>query len=164
MMKIKQLSVFLENKPGQLSIPCKALADAKVNIVTLARLHGSSGATGKPTIVAYTAEDLDNRANLCARFLAAGGLRPERLAHIAFGYGLFTGGFGLQAFNNYGLSEVLGPGVSGECCRRAGMHLQEDRFLVECLDPDPLEPVPAGAAVKAGNRCLAPSKIQPEPV
>ncbi len=195
----------------------------------LARLHGSSGTTGKPTIVGYTAEDLDNWSNLCARFLVAGGLRPEHLVHIAFGYGLFTGGFGLhygvekvgaavlpvsagntqrqvmlladlqadvlictpsyalniaevavqegldpralrlsfghfggepwtedmrcrieqelglQAFNNYGLSEVLGPGVSGECFRRDGMHIQEDHFLVECLDPDTLEPAPCGA-------------------
>ncbi|MGI6087587.1 MAG: phenylacetate--CoA ligase family protein [Kiritimatiellia bacterium] len=194
----------------------------------LARLHGSSGTTGRLTIVAYTAGDLDNWANLCARFLVAGGLRPEHLVHIAFGYGLFTGGFGLhygvekvgaavlpvsagntqrqvmlladlqaevlictpsyalniaevaaqegidprslhlkfahfggepwtedmrvriereldiQAFNNYGLSEVTGPGVSGECYRRDGMHIQEDHFLVECLDPDTLEPVPLG--------------------
>ncbi|MFN2350356.1 MAG: phenylacetate--CoA ligase family protein, partial [Kiritimatiellia bacterium] len=52
--------------------------------------------------------------------------------------------FGLHAFNNYGLSEVTGPGVSGECCRRNGMHIQEDHFLVECLDPDTLEPVRPG--------------------
>jgi phenylacetate-CoA ligase len=165
---------------------------------------------------------------MCARFLSAGGLRPGQLAHIAFGYGLFTGGFGLhygverigaavvpvasgntrrqvmilrdlkpdvlictpsyalniaevahqegmdgrslglsaghfggepwteemrlriesdlgiQAFNNYGLSEVIGPGVSGECGARAGMHIQEDHFLVECLDPQTLAPVPDG--------------------
>jgi phenylacetate-CoA ligase len=101
---------------------------------------------------------------------------------VAFGYGLFTGGFGLHqgiervgagalslslghfggepwteemraeieaqlgilAFNNYGLSEVVGPGVSGECVLRAGMHVAEDHFLVECLDPETLEPVPDG--------------------
>jgi phenylacetate-CoA ligase len=50
----------------------------------------------------------------------------------------------IQAFNNYGLSEVIGPGVSGECHARAGMHIQEDHFLVECLDPETLEPVPQG--------------------
>jgi phenylacetate-CoA ligase len=50
----------------------------------------------------------------------------------------------LQAFNNYGLSEIIGPGVSGECRLRDGMHLAEDHFLVECLDPDSLEPVPDG--------------------
>ena len=48
----------------------------------------------------------------------------------------------LLAFNNYGLSEVIGPGVSGECAARDGMHIQEDHFLVECVDPDTLEPVP----------------------
>jgi phenylacetate-CoA ligase len=51
---------------------------------------------------------------------------------------------GVMAFNNYGLSEVIGPGVSGECFVREGMHIQEDHFLVECIDPDTLEPVPPG--------------------
>jgi len=194
----------------------------------IARIHGSSGTTGKPTFVAYTAEDRDVWANLCARFLVAGGLRPDHLVHICFGYGLFTGGFGLHygvekvgaavvpvssgntprqimimrdlecdvlvctpsyalniaeaasaagmdprdlplkfahfggepwtedmrqaieaqlgllAFNNYGLSEIIGPGVSGECAARDGMHIQEDHFLVECLNPDTLEPVAEG--------------------
>jgi phenylacetate-CoA ligase len=194
----------------------------------LARVHGSSGTTGRPTFVAYTKRDLETWSGLCARFLTAGGLRPEHLVHIAFGYGLFTGGFGLHygvervgaavvpaaggntprqvmlirdlgaevlvctpsyalhigevareqgfgpgklplkfghfggepwtdemriaierdlgilAFNNYGLSEVIGPGVAGECADRHGMHVQEDHFLVECLDPVTLEPVRDG--------------------
>ena len=194
----------------------------------IARIHGSSGTTGKPTFVAYTEEDRSLWADLCARFLVAGGLRPEHMVHICFGYGLFTGGFGLHygvervgacvvpvssgntrrqmmliqdlqsevlvctpsyalniadvcraegidprslplkyahfggepwtedmrieieeqldllAFNNYGLSEVIGPGVSGECVARCGMHIQEDHFLVECLDPETLEPVADG--------------------
>ena len=194
----------------------------------LARIHGSSGTTGKPTFVGYTAEDVRTWAELCARFLVAGGLRPEHTCQVAFGYGLFTGGFGLHygiervgaaiipaasgntrrqidiihdldpevlictpsyaltiadtarelgidprslslrfghfggepwtedmrlqieeqldilAFNTYGLSEVIGPGVSGECAARTGMHLQEDHFIVECLDPETLEPVPEG--------------------
>ena len=194
----------------------------------LARIHGSSGTTGKPTFVAYTAKDLTLWSDLCARFLVAGGLKSQHTVHVAFGYGLFTGGFGLHygiekvgaaivpaasgntrrqieiiqdlgaevlvctpsyaltiaetarelgidprslplkyahfgaepwteemrqeiesqmgllAFNNYGLSEVIGPGVSGECAMRDGMHLQEDHFLVECLDPDTLEPMPDG--------------------
>ena len=50
----------------------------------------------------------------------------------------------LLAFNNYGLSEVIGPGVSGECYVRDGMHIQEDHFLVECIDPETLEPVQEG--------------------
>ena len=194
----------------------------------IVRIHGSSGTTGKPTFVAYTKEDLDLWSNLCARFLVAGGLRSQHVVHIAFGYGLFTGGFGLHqgvervgaaivpaasgntprqilllqdlsadvlictpsyafniaevareqgldsarlplkfgffggepwttdmrvrieqelgivAFNNYGLSEIIGPGVSGECACQNGMHIQEDHFLVECLDPQTLEPVPMG--------------------
>jgi phenylacetate-CoA ligase len=194
----------------------------------VARIHGSSGTTGRPTLVAYTREDLDTWAGLCARFLVAGGLRPEHLVHVAFGYGLFTGGFGLHqgiekvgagvvpaaggntprqvmliedlgaevlvctpsyalhiaevaraqgkdparlplryghfggepwteemrqaiegelgllAFDNYGLSEVMGPGVAGECPARDGLHVSEDHFLVEVLDPATLEPVPEG--------------------
>jgi phenylacetate-CoA ligase len=53
-------------------------------------------------------------------------------------------GLAIRCFNNYGLSEVLGPGVSGECAWRDGMHIAEDHFLVEVIDPDTLEPVPEG--------------------
>ncbi len=192
------------------------------------RFHGSSGTTGKPTMVAYTRKDLNMWADLCARFLTAGGLKPEHTVQIAFGYGLFTGGFGLHygvervgasvipaaagntpkqvmllmdmqadalvctpsyaltisefiisndiprdalnlktayfggepwtqdmadrieselgitCFNNYGLSEVIGPGVSGECIAKDGMHISEDYFLVECINPQTLEPVEPG--------------------
>ena len=194
----------------------------------VARYHGSSGTTGKPTMVAYTQNDLKTWANLCARFLTGGGLLPEHSVQIAFGYGLFTGGFGLHygvervgasvipaaagntpkqimllldmqvdalvctpsyalnlsefiiqndiprnalnlkyahfggepwtedmrtriedemgiyCFNNYGLSEVIGPGVSGECAARDGMHISEDAFIVECINPETLEPVEPG--------------------
>lgn len=192
------------------------------------RFHGSTGTTGKSTIVAYTQNDLDMWANICARFLVAGGLKSHHTVQVAFGYGLFTGGFGLhygiervgaavipaasgntrrqvmllqdmqadalvctpsyaltiaealqaekidraklalklaflgsepwtesmrvtleeslgiEGSNNYGLSEIIGPGVSGECPERIGMHFQEDHFIVECVDPDTLEPVPEG--------------------
>ena len=192
------------------------------------RYHGSSGTTGKPTMVAYTANDLDLWSDLCARFLISGGVQYNHTVQIAFGYGLFTGGFGLhygvekvgaavvpaasgntkrqimllvdmeadhlvctpsyamtiaeavkaegidiktlnlktaqlggepwtdqmretieqtlgiKAFNNYGLSEVIGPGVTGECSAQVGMHIQEDHFIFECVDPDTLEPVPDG--------------------
>jgi phenylacetate-CoA ligase len=207
------------------SYPLGLLAVPRAEV---ARIHGSSGTTGLPTFVAYTKRDLETWAGLCARFLVAGGLRPEHTVHVAFGYGLFTGGFGLHygiervgaavvpaaggntprqvrlisdlsaevlvctpsyalhigevaraeglrpgdlplrfghfggepwteemrgeierslgilAFNNYGLSEVIGPGVAGECCARDGMHVSEDHFLVECLDPETLAPVPEG--------------------
>jgi phenylacetate-CoA ligase len=51
---------------------------------------------------------------------------------------------GILAFNNYGLAEVIGPGVAGECGERAGMHIAEDHFAVECLDPLTLQPVADG--------------------
>ncbi|MGI9169639.1 MAG: AMP-binding protein [Caulobacteraceae bacterium] len=63
----------------------------------IARLHGSSGTTGKPTIVAYTKGDLEVWAELVARSLAAAGARAGGILHNAFGYGLFTGGLGLHA-------------------------------------------------------------------
>jgi len=205
--------------------PLRMLA---VDRAEVARYHGSSGTTGTPTMVAYTQNDLKTWANLCARFLTAGGLLPEHTVQVAFGYGLFTGGFGLHygiervgagiipaaagntpkqimlmmdmqvdalictpsyaltisefilqndiprsalnlkyahfggepwtedmrtriedemgilCFNNYGLSEVIGPGVSGECAVRDGMHISEDAFIVECIDPETLEPVAPG--------------------
>jgi phenylacetate-CoA ligase len=84
----------------------------------------------------------------------AEGLRP---GDLPLRYGHFGGepwteemrgelqrSLGIKAFNNYGLSEVIGPGVSGECGAQAGMHVAEDHFLVECLDPDTLEPAPDG--------------------
>lgn len=193
------------------------------------RFHGSSGTTGKPTMVAYTPNDLKLWANLCARFLVAGQLERHHTVQIAFGYGLFTGGFGLhygcervgaavipaasgntkrqimllqdmkaehlvctpsyaltigeavkaegldpvkdiplrfaqlggepwtdqmritieeslgvKAYNNYGLSEVIGPGVTGECHIQDGMHIQEDHFIFECVNPETLQPVPDG--------------------
>ncbi len=63
----------------------------------LARIHASSGTTGKPTVVGYTAHDLDTWAGLVARCIHASGGRPGMLLHNAYGYGLFTGGLGLHA-------------------------------------------------------------------
>lgn len=60
----------------------------------LARIHGSSGTTGKPTVVGYTKNDIDTWANLIARSIRAGGGRPGDILHNAYGYGLFTGGLG----------------------------------------------------------------------
>jgi phenylacetate-CoA ligase len=62
----------------------------------LARIHASSGTTGKPTIVGYTQTDLDTWAQLCARSIRAAGGRPGDIVHVAFGYGLFTGGLGVH--------------------------------------------------------------------
>ena len=60
----------------------------------IVRLHASSGTTGKPTVVGYTETDIDNWANLVARSIRASGGRPGDICHIAYGYGLFTGGLG----------------------------------------------------------------------
>ena len=191
----------------------------------LVRLHSSSGTTGNPTVVGYTRDDLHLWADLCARFITAAGVTAEDTVQISFGYGLFTGGFGLHygcervgatvvpvssgntlrqikimrdfnttvlvstpsyalyigdtlremgvnpaelginiglfgaepwseamrqkieqrldihATDNYGLSEIIGPGVSGECFVKNGMHIQEDHFLPELIDPDTLEQI-----------------------
>jgi len=60
----------------------------------VARIHASSGTTGKPTVVGYTAKDIDTWAHLVARSIRAAGGRPGDIVHIAYGYGLFTGGLG----------------------------------------------------------------------
>ena len=60
----------------------------------LARVHASSGTTGKPTVVGYTLKDIDHWANLVARSIRASGGRAGDLVHVAYGYGLFTGGLG----------------------------------------------------------------------
>ena len=60
----------------------------------VARVHASSGTTGKPTVVGYTREDIDTWAELMARSIRAAGGRPGDVCHVAYGYGLFTGGLG----------------------------------------------------------------------
>ena len=60
----------------------------------VARLHASSGTTGKPTVVGYTLKDIDTWANVVARSIRAAGGRAGDMVHVAYGYGLFTGGLG----------------------------------------------------------------------
>ena len=60
----------------------------------VARIHASSGTTGKPTVVGYTLKDIDTWADLVARSIRAAGGRPGDMVHVAYGYGLFTGGLG----------------------------------------------------------------------
>jgi phenylacetate-CoA ligase len=192
------------------------------------RIHASSGTTGTAAVVGYTRNDIKMWSNLVARVLTAGGVTKDDVVQVSFGYGLFTGGFGLHygaerigasvipasagntarqikimkdfkttalvstpsyamlvantiremgipvsalslkyglfgaepwsetmrqelqdalgivATDNYGLSEVIGPGVAGECRERKGLHISEDHFLVEVIDPETLRPVPAG--------------------
>jgi phenylacetate-CoA ligase len=78
-------SAFRENYPfGLLAVPRERVA----------RLHASSGTTGKPTVVAYTRNDVDMWATVVARSIRAAGGRPGDIVHVAYGYGLFTGGLG----------------------------------------------------------------------
>ena len=195
----------------------------------VSRLHASSGTTGKPVVVGYTKNDLDMWASVVARSLRAGGVRPTDRVHVAYGYGLFTGGMGVHygaerlgctvipvsggmterqvqliqdfepdailvtpsymlvlvdamekvgmdpaesslqvgvfgaepwtedmraemekragiiATDIYGLSEVIGPGVAMECVEtRDGLHVWEDHFYPEIIDPATGEVLPDG--------------------
>ncbi len=99
----------------------------------VARLHASSGTTGKPTVVGYTAGDLALWSELMARSLAAAGVRPGDIVHNAYGYGLFTGGLGVH----YG-AERLGCTVvpmSGGNTERQIVLLQDFAAAVLCATP-----------------------------
>ncbi len=193
------------------------------------RLHASSGTTGKPTVVAYTQEDIEVWTQVMLRSFAACGLHRGDIIQNAYGYGLFTGGLGahygaealgatvipisggntdrqimvmkdfgvtalcctpsyflhlieralemdidiknlkvragifgaepwtegmrermeaassLKAFDIYGLSEIIGPGVGMECLCQAGLHIFEDHFYPEIVDPETGEPQPDGS-------------------
>jgi phenylacetate-CoA ligase len=97
------------------------------------RIHASSGTRGKATIVAYTANDLSLWSDCCARAIAAGGGGPGTLVHIAYGYGLFTGGLGFH----YG-AERLGctvvPASSGNTPRQAQL-LEDLGAEILCCTP-----------------------------
>ncbi len=193
------------------------------------RVHASSGTTGKPTVVGYTREDIDTWSEVMARSIRAAGGRPGDVCHVAYGYGLFTGGLGahygaerlgctvvpvsggmterqvqlildfepriimvtpsyflaildeleaqgvdprstsleigifgaepwtdemrraveeragIRAVDIYGLSEVMGPGVSQESGEtQDGLHVWEDHFLPEIVDPVTMEVLPDG--------------------
>ncbi|MFC4075885.1 phenylacetate--CoA ligase family protein [Salinithrix halophila] len=200
-----------------------------VNREEVARIHGSSGTRGKPTVVGYTKGDIDRWAEVCARAIVIAGGRPGDVFHNAYGYGLFTGGlgmhygaerlgattvpvsggnrsrqvmliqdfqprgiagtpsfilslaeameekgvdpkrssveygifgaepwseamrrtleetWGIKALDIYGLSEVVGPGVSMECWEgKDGLHIAEDHFLPQVIDPETGKMLPEG--------------------
>jgi len=97
------------------------------------RLHASSGTTGKPTVVGYTAKDIANWAELMARSLACAGARPGNIIHNAYGYGLFTGGLGAH----YGI-ERLGATVvpmSGGGTERQVVLMTDFGARVLCATP-----------------------------
>jgi phenylacetate-CoA ligase len=93
LQRLEDLSAFPFTTKQDLrdSYPFGAFAVPRERV---ARIHASSGTTGKPTVVGYTARDIDTWANLVARSIRAAGGRPGDLVHIAYGYGLFTGGLG----------------------------------------------------------------------
>lgn len=205
----------------------------------LARIHASSGTTGKQTVVGYTQNDLKIWGEITARALSAAGVTAEDFVHISYGYGLFTGGLGLhegattlgasvipvstgntkrqiqimqdfgsnclcctpsyamhiaetmqqmgvdpsslklragifgaepwteamrrrieemmhiRAYDIYGMSELMGPGVAYECSAQDGMHINEDHFIVEVIDPETGEPVPDGEKGELVFTCIS---------
>ena len=97
------------------------------------RIHSSSGTTGKPTVVGYSRNDLNTWAELVARFMTAAGVSADDIVHIAFGYGLFTGAFGLH----YG-AEKVGASVipiSGGNTDRQLMIMEDYRSSVLVCTP-----------------------------
>jgi phenylacetate-CoA ligase len=121
---------FTEKADLREHYPCGLLAVPREEVV---RIHASSGTRGKPTVVGYTAHDLDGWAEVMARCLALGGARPGMVLHNAYGYGLFTGGLG---FHHGG--ERLGCTVipvSGGQTQRQVLLLQDLRGEVLCCTP-----------------------------
>lgn len=128
---------------GMLAVPTRELA----------RIHASSGTTGKPTIVAYTAADLDLFARVNARALAAAGAEPGMMLHNAYGYGLFTGGLGL-----HGGGERLGLTVVPV----SGGMTERQLTLIEDLRPDLIACTPSYGLLLAQafrERGVAPDEI-----
>src|SRR5512133_1167009 len=115
---------FRDNYPfGLLAVPREQVT----------RIHGSSGTTGKPTVVGYTQRDVDTWADLVARSIRASGGRPGDMVHVAYGYGLFTGGLGAH----YG-AERLGctvVPVSGGGTERQVLLLKDFAATVLCATP-----------------------------
>jgi phenylacetate-CoA ligase len=103
--------------------PFKMFATPREKVV---RIHASSGTTGKPTVVGYTAKDIDTWADLVARSIWAAGGRPGDIAHVAYGYGLFTGGLGAH----YG-AERLGCSV----IPMSGGQTEKQVQLIRDLEP-----------------------------
>jgi phenylacetate-CoA ligase len=99
----------------------------------LARLHASSGTTGKPTVVGYTQQDIDTWADLMARSLVAAGARPGDVVHNAYGYGLFTGGLGAH-YGAERLGAVVVP-MSGGSTERQVTLIMDFGARVLCATP-----------------------------
>jgi phenylacetate-CoA ligase len=99
----------------------------------IVRIHASSGTKGKPTIVGYTREDIDVWAEVCARALVCGGATPESVVHVAYGYGLFTGGLGMH-YGAERLGAVAVPASGGNTPRQI-MLMQDMGADILCCTP-----------------------------
>jgi len=202
------------------------------------RIHSTSGTTGRRVIAFYTQQDIDLWEDCCARALAAAGTTKRDVVQIGYGYGLFTGGagvdggshklgsmtlpmssgatdrqlqfmcdleatilcctpsyaeflaetigeaglrdriklkagifgaeawseemrarleekLGIKAYDIYGLTEIAGPGVSFECSQQAGMHINEDHFIAEVIDPETGEVLPLGEKGEIVFTCIS---------
>src|SRR3982751_6915999 len=97
------------------------------------RIHASSGTKGKPTIVGYTREDIDTWSEVCARSLACGGADAGSVIHIAYGYGLFTGGLGIH-FGAERLGALTVPASGGNTPRQLTL-MQDLGATVLCCTP-----------------------------
>ncbi len=106
----------------------------------LARLHASSGTTGKSVVVGYTARDIENWSDLIARSLRAGGLRAGHMVHNAYGYGMFTGGLGAH----YGIERA-------GCCAVPMSGGQTEKQVQQIMDfrPDAIMVTPSYSLVIA---------------
>ena len=100
---------------------------------TLVRLHASSGTTGKPTVVGYSAKDIDTWSELMARSMACAGARPGDVVHNAYGYGLFTGGLGIH-YGGERLGATVVP-ISGGNTERQIVLIQDFGARVLCATP-----------------------------
>ncbi|STT17006.1 phenylacetate-coenzyme A ligase [Klebsiella pneumoniae] len=129
------------------------------------RIHASSGTTGKPTVVGYTQNDIDNWANIVARSLRAAGGSAKDKIHVAYGYGLFTGGLGAH-YGAERLGATVIPMSGGQTEKQAQLirDFQPDMIMVTpsyCLNLiEELERQMGGdaAAVHCGSASLALSR------
>ncbi len=128
-------------KVGATVVPASAGNTAKQ--ILLMRDFGTTALVSTPSYALYLAEaageaGIDPRDLNLKVGLFGGEPWTENMGHQ------IESMWGIKATDNYGLSEVMGPGVSGECLEGAGLHISEDHFLVEVIDPDTGEPLPYG--------------------
>ena len=122
-----------------------------------ARIHASSGTTGKPTVVGYTRNDIETWSHVMARSIRAAGARPGDLVHVSYGYGLFTGGLGAH----YG-AEKLGLTV----VPFGGGQTERQVQLIDDFRPDIIMVTPSymlAIADEFERQGLDPRAVQPAP-